>query len=44
LLDKLVAKHGNVNGGTTFWYYTAGARLYVSSVYNAGPSCYNTDE
>jgi hypothetical protein len=27
---------GNVNGGTTFWYYTDGAKIYAKDVYSAG--------
>ena len=34
---------GNVNGSTTFYYYTNGARLYASDIYNAGSSYYNSD-
>jgi hypothetical protein len=34
---------GNVNGGTTFWDYTDGSRLYAKDIYNSGPSYYNTD-
>jgi hypothetical protein len=35
--------YGNVNGGTTFWNYTNGSRLYAKDIYNLGPSYYNSD-
>ncbi len=32
---------GNVNGSTTFFHYTNGARLYVADLYSYGSSIYN---
>ena len=35
--------YSNVNGGTTFWNYTDGTRIYARDIYSYGSSYYDSD-